>query len=136
MKKYIESNAIIKNNYLARNANSVGFSSTNMQLPFDFKLVAGSPLIDGADIDKNISFDFSGFPRPYGVKSDIGAFEYDFATPVEIRPIVQDNLIRLLQNTVKDFLLINLPKNSDSVIYLKVFDLNGKLILQLKQLRL
>jgi len=35
-------------------------------------------------VTKKIAFDFSGFPRPFGVKPDIGAFEYDAISSAEI----------------------------------------------------
>ena len=133
MFQYAESEAIIKNNYLARNANSVGFSSTNMVYPIDFKLIASSPLIDAADIDKKISFDFLGVPRPFGINSDIGAYEYDAITSVEIRPNVPVDFIKLLQNPVKDFLIFRLPKEPSLEVYLNVYSLTGKMIIQLKQ---
>ena len=132
MFQYFESAATIKNNYLARDASSVGFSSTKMYSPIDFKLIASSPLIDAADIDKKISFDFLGVPRPFGIKSDIGAYEYDATTPVEIRPNVPVDFIRLMQNPVTDFLIFRLPKGPGSNVYLQVYSLNGKMILQLK----
>lgn len=68
--------ATIQNNYLARNTDLVKFASTTLQNPDDLKLLAGSPLIDQADIDAHVNFDFAGAPRPFGVKSDIGAFEF------------------------------------------------------------
>ena len=130
MFQYAESDAILKNNYLARNANSAGFSSTIMLSPNDFKLVAGSPLIDGADVDKNISFDFSGVPRPYGLKSDIGAFEYDATTTVPTN--TPDNQDKLLQNPVNDFLRISLPKELNSEIFLNIYNLKGEIISNFK----
>lgn len=133
MFQYIESNAIIKNNFLERNANSAGYSSAIMQSSEDFKLNAGSPLIDGADIDKKISFDFSGFHRPVGIKSDIGAFEYDVITSTEPQPNLPDDEIKLLQNPVTNFLLFRLPKESISEVYLNIYSLSGKMILQLIQ---
>ena len=136
MFQYTQSEAIIKNNYLALNVLSVGFSSPNMNSPIDFKLVAGSPLIDAADIEGKIRFDFSEFPRPLGAKSDIGVFEYDPATSVETPPLISDNQINLLQNPVKDFLIFRIPKESNSIFYLQVYTLNGKIILQLKQSKL
>jgi len=80
----------ILNNYLARNADSVKFVSTNLQSPNDFKLVTGSPLIDKANIDPSIPFDFEGSPRPYGDKSDIGAFEFEGATSNINQPDLQN----------------------------------------------
>jgi hypothetical protein len=76
----------LQNNYFARNADSVKFASTLFQSPFDFKLLAGSPLIDRAEIDNNINFDFAGSPRPYGIKSDIGAFEFRSDTVSNPKP--------------------------------------------------
>ncbi|MEI6140725.1 MAG: choice-of-anchor Q domain-containing protein, partial [Mariniphaga sp.] len=76
----------LQNNYLSRNADSVKFVSTTFQTPVDFKLLAGSPLIDHADADKNINFDFSGSPRPSGIKSDIGAFEFKSDTVPTPKP--------------------------------------------------
>jgi hypothetical protein len=126
------SEATLRDNYLARNANSVGFSSAVMQSVNDFKLTQGSPLIDGTDADKKINFDFSWFSRPSGVKSDIGAFEYDVTTLVETQHSLPDNQIKLLQNPVKDLLEFSLPKNSNSEINLKIYNLIGKMIIELK----
>lgn len=78
------------NNYLARNTDSVKFVSTTPQLPEDFNLLAGSPLIDHANIDPNITFDFEGSPRPVGDKSDIGAFEFGDATTHTNQPDLQN----------------------------------------------
>jgi len=127
MFQYAESEAILSNNYQARNANAVGFASATMQSPDDFKLVASSPLIDGTDVDNMISFDFSGLPRPAGVNSDIGAFEYD-TTTVKIQPNIPDNQNKLLQNPVKDFLRISLSNELNSEIFLNIYNLNGEMI--------
>lgn len=123
-----ESEAIVKNNYLARDANAVGFSSLTMQSPNDFKLTGSSPLINMAEVDKKISFDFAGISRPYGIYSDIGAFEYDSATAVDIQPDITDNKNILLQNPVQDFLRISLPKEMNSVVFLSICNLNGVIV--------
>jgi len=80
----------LQNNYLARNADSVKFVSSIFQSPKDFKLLAGSPLIDHANVDPSINFDFVGAPRPFGVKSDIGAFEYEGDTATLVSPAIQN----------------------------------------------
>ena len=80
----------LQNNYLARTADSAKFVSSIFQSPKDFKLLAGSPLIDHAVIDPRITFDFAGSPRPYGAKSDIGAFEYEGDTTVALSPVIQN----------------------------------------------
>ena len=82
----------LQNNYLSRSADSVKFVSTTMQAPDDFNLLDGSPLIDHADIDPAITFDFEGAPRPSGVKSDIGAFEFQGTTTIvtNVLPDIQN----------------------------------------------
>ena len=80
----------LQNNFLSRTADSAKFVSSTFQSPNDFKLVMGSPLIDHADVDPTINFDFSGSPRPVGLKSDIGAFE--FATADTTTTIIQPKL--------------------------------------------
>jgi len=122
----------LQNNYLARNASSAGFASSPLLSPDDFKLLPTSPLIDHADVDKNINFDFSGLLRPVGIKSDIGAFEYNVLLPVVTTPELQDDGIRLLQNPVREFLIFKIPQIADNTIYLDIYDLTGKKISQLK----
>ena len=128
-----QSEAILKNNFFARNAAKAGILSQNMQSANDFKLVAGSPLIDGADRDKKIVFDFSGYPRPFGPKSDIGAFEYDAISSAEIETNIPFSQIKLLQNPVKDFLTFSLPKETNTSVSLNIYSLTGKMIEQFKQ---
>ncbi len=75
-------NATLTDNFLARNANSVGFSSQKMNSPADFSLVSGSPLIDAVENTKKsvVTFDFLHHIRPSGKGKDIGAFEYQADT--------------------------------------------------------
>jgi len=89
-------------------------------------------LIDHAEVDKYINFDFSGSPRPIGLKSDIGAFEYNILLPVTSEPEVLDDGIRLLQNPAHEFLIFSIPQIADNTIYLDIYDLTGKKISQLK----
>ena len=126
------SEVTLQNNYMARNANSAGFASSNMQSPEDFKLLAISPLIDHAEVDKYINFDFSGSPRPIGLESDIGAFEYNILLPVTSETEILDDGIRLLQNPAHEFLIFSIPQIADNTIYLDIYDLTGKKISQLK----
>ena len=127
-----QSQVIIQNNYTARNASLAGFASSNIQSPEDVKLLAISPLIDHAEIDKYINFDFSGMPRPVGLKSDIGAFEYNGLLPAANESEVPDDEIRLVQNPVHEFLIFSIPQIAENTIYLDIYDLTGKKISQLK----
>lgn len=130
--------AVIQDNYLARNGNSAGFSSLNMDLADDFIPVPGSPLIDHAEIDKYITFDFAGTPQPYGPKPDIGAFEaeYDLTSGTLSEPKIQYNQFRLLKNPVTEFLIISIPRPSNSSVFLNIYNLRGEMILQSKQQQL
>lgn len=130
MFQYTTSDATLNNNYLARNANLVGFVSTNMLLTNDFKLKKGSPLIDVADANNAVGFDFLGILRPYGTQSDIGAFEYDGSTSNLIQPQNTGTKSRLLQNPVKDKLKISMQQEFESDVYLEIFNLQGVSVLQ------
>jgi len=126
-----ETEVVIQNNYLSRNGASAGFVSSNLQSPTDFKLIVSSPLVNQAQVDQKILFDFEGTPRPFGPKSDIGAFElvYDL-TAVVIPPKISEDKIRLLQNPVHEFLLFSMPPNLNGAVLMKIYDLSGKMILQ------
>jgi hypothetical protein len=126
------SDAILRNNYLARNTVNVGFASSNMQEPADFNLVAGSPLINSADQDSNISFDFLGFPRPFGLESDIGAYEYNSTNSVDFRTGNSDKSFRLIENPVKGILKIHSRNVIDQKLALYIYNLNGQLIRQFR----
>lgn len=71
-------NITLSNNYFKRDALLAGFASANLHDAADFVLTSGSPLIDAADTNPKVSatFDFLKNPRPYGLKSDIGAYEF------------------------------------------------------------
>ena len=125
---------ILQNNYLARNANSVGFASLNMQSPDDFKLLGSSPLINQAAIDKNVIFDFIGTPRPFGPKPDIGAYEAEYdITSAPTDQKTQDNEFKLLRNPVTDLLAIRTPRPTGSTVLLRIYNLKGEMIFLSKQ---
>lgn len=124
--------ATLPNNYLSRNGTLAGFASQNMHLPDDFRLVAGSPLIDAADVDKKIGFDYLGFSRPFGVRSDIGAYEFGSTISGIDQIETNEKLIRLLQNPVNDFLTIIFPEGSIAEVILNIYNLEGQLVGQFK----
>jgi len=118
----------LSNNYLARNAASVGFMSQKMQLPADFNLVMGSPLIDAADynFESAVSFDFLHHPRPYGLKSDIGAFEYEGITSyIQLQTDTITKRSWLIQNPVTNILKVCLPAEPGNDLVLGIYNLQG-----------
>ncbi|MEI7525361.1 MAG: right-handed parallel beta-helix repeat-containing protein [Mariniphaga sp.] len=126
---------VVQNNYLARNSNLAGFSSQNMDSANDFIPVISSPLIDQAETDKTIPFDFEGNPRPFGPKPDIGAFEveYDIAASAPLESRIDYNQFKLLKNPVTDLLIISIPRPSNSPIFVNIYNLIGEMIFQSKQ---
>lgn len=122
--------ATVSNNYAERDASSAGFVSLKMDSPPDFKLVKGSPLIDAVDYHAKtaVAFDFNYFPRPYGTKSDIGAWECDIptsATPIPITAVDKQNW--LLRNPVSDLLTICFKTVPDQESILEICNLQGVL---------
>jgi len=129
----------VTNNYLARDANAAGFLNKAMLVPADFSLVSGSPLIDAADYYAKtfISFDFLYHTRPYGLKSDLGAFEYNGKNPsIPVKSETQRSQSWLYQNPVADFLKISVPWVSADDQTCEICDLKGAILKQLRQSRL
>jgi hypothetical protein len=124
------SDAILQNNFLSRNAIDAGFSSQNLQIPENFRLKSGSPLIDAADIDRKITFDYSGISRPYNLKSDIGAFEYNGTASSSDPSNALTGKFTLSENPVKNYLKIRILKELNSELILNIYNVNGGLISQ------
>ena len=122
------SDVLLRNNYFARSANSAGFMSAGILLPEGFKLSSGSPLINAAETDPKIAFDFSGFPRPFGAGSDIGAFEYNVTGISRIYPEQSEYQNNLLENPVKDELKIIFQHKLNDEIVLNIYNSSGQII--------
>ena len=123
----------VRNNYFNRNLSAAGFEALQpITSPLYFKLRSGSPLIDMADNEPKIavSFDFLNAKRPNGIKSDIGAFEYDFSTAIgsTAKNLYQQS--ELLQNPVIDILRISLTTEVADCINLEIFNAKGVLVHQ------
>jgi hypothetical protein len=129
----------VNNNYEARDANAAGFLNKSMQVPIDFSLVNGSPLIDAANYYAKtfVSFDFLNQTRPYGLKSDLGAIEYNgmASLPPEITDALT-NKSRIFQNPVKDLLKVSIPFTSGINPVFEVCDFKGAIVKQTMQSRL
>jgi hypothetical protein len=120
-----EINISIKNNYFTRNITDAGLSEP------DFTLLPGSPLIDSAYYDaQGIVNDFYHHQRPYGIASDIGAFEFNPAY-LSIPDQGQDFAVLplLFPNPVETILNINYRSPSDSNVTLGIYDLIGNRII-------
>jgi len=130
-----ETTATLSSNYKARAATAVGFTSLKMEEPSDFKLIKGSPMIDSISFSPKtaILFDFIRLARPSGLKSDIGAYEYDTATSIgELKADIFGE-VRLLQNPSINILIFRLPGIGYSEILLAIYSINGEMVLQRRQ---
>ncbi|MEI8112091.1 MAG: right-handed parallel beta-helix repeat-containing protein [Bacteroidia bacterium] len=132
MLPYHETQVGFLNNFLSRKIADAGFSSTSTVSPEDFELKSGSPLIDAAFPDKSITFDFSGFPRPFGPKSDIGAYEYNVTNADFFRNNFPERHFQILENPVKNSLKIFSESGTDQKLTLNIYNLNGQLIRQFR----
>ena len=123
----------VRNNYFSRILSSAGFEGLEpLTSPKYFKLKYGSPLIDMADDDLKtaVSYDFLNTKRPNGIKSDIGAFEFDFSTFIERSG---KNLYRqseLLGNPVRDILRIRIITDVADCVNLEIFNVQGVVVHQ------
>jgi len=127
-------NTTLANNYLRRDATMAGFSSQKFEVSENFIPIVGSPLIDAVDYNAKtaISFDFYHHPRPNGLKSDIGAIEYDGVTSSNQIPFdPQNRQSWLVQNPVSDFLRIILPTLPDSNLTVDIYDLKGTFLCEI-----
>ena len=128
----------VTNNYAARDANSAGFQNKTLLIPADFYLVIGSPLIDAEDFYAKtfVSYDFFYHTRPYGLKSDLGAFEYNGSTSsLPVKSYSQTNQSILFQNPVTNLLRVSIPLLSDTLVF-EVFDFKGAIVKQSRESRL
>jgi hypothetical protein len=127
-------NTTLTSNYLHRDATSAGFSSQKFEAPENFIPVSGSPLIDVVDYNAKtaISFDFYHHPRPNGLKSDIGAIEYDGVTSSnQFQFDAQNKQSWLVQNPVSDFLRFILPTLPDPNLTVAIYNLNGTFLCEI-----
>ncbi len=123
-----DSDVTIKNNFLSRNIADVGFASLIHEKSSDFKLSAGSVLINSADTESKVAFDFSGNPRPVGQFSDIGAWEYNSTSFNRSEYTYPKSQTQLLGNPVDDFLAIQVQNESYNRISLEIYNSNGQMI--------
>jgi hypothetical protein len=124
-----DSNVIVKNNFLSRNIADAGFISLIYEKASDFKLSAGSVLINSADPDGKVAFDFIGQPRPVGLIADVGAWEYNLFSTNSFDFMQSRSKIKILGNPVNDFLTIGFQDESIQQISLEIYNSNGQLIL-------
>jgi len=110
------------NNYLARSTANIGLSDN------DFTLLPGSPLIDSGYFDtKGIDFDFYHNARPYGIASDIGAFEFNpesLTIPAIIKDV--DAKPSLFPNPVQTWFNLKFQCETHKEISFGIYNLQGK----------
>lgn len=122
---------LLQKNYLARDAANAGFSSQSSQNADDFRLVKGSPLIDSANSESGITFDFSGSKRPIGLLPDVGAFEYDPLNAKGFEMASSATLTKVIGSPVGDFLNVLLLIEVNQEITLDIYNIEGQYINQL-----
>ena len=123
----------VRNNFFNRSLTSAGFEAIEPETsPKYYKLKYGSPLIDMADTDLKtfVAFDFLNAKRPNGVRSDIGAFEFDFSTSIDHPGKDFYCQSELVQNPVKDILQIRLNMDVADCVNLEIFNVQGVLVQQ------
>jgi hypothetical protein len=118
----------ILDNFLSRNISDAGFVSTRLETPEDFKLKSVSPLIDAAFPDKKMTYDFAGFPRPFGTRSDIGAYEYDATYSGNFPENSTKKHFRVMENPVNEFLTIYSESEINQKITLTIYNSTGLLV--------
>jgi hypothetical protein len=119
----------ISNNYLSRSIENSGISTLN------YTLLPGSVLIDSAYSDtRGIVIDFYNHPRPYGIASDIGAFEFNPAY-LGIRSVEPEVVPMPLPfpNPVRTMLSICYQTDQKADVSLSIYNLQGALVKYLKQ---
>ena len=113
------------NNFLDRTLENVGFYSTELLSPDDFRLKEGSPLIDAANFCKQVPFDFFGTDRPQGVAYDIWAVEY-FGNISFMKKINRHGEVYFLyQNPVDEILKIGSNCHIQGSINLTLYNIAG-----------
>lgn len=75
-----------------------------------------------------MAFDFAENSRPIGRFSDIGAWEYSFASSIPLEYAKPKSQIQLLGNPVDDFLTIRVQNESYNRISLEIYNSSGLLI--------
>jgi hypothetical protein len=123
-----ESNILLKNNFFSRNIEDAGFASSVQETAFDFELSAGSVLINSADPESEVAFDFSGQPRPVGQFADIGAWESNVAISNRLDYTKPKSQIQLLENPVDDYLTLKVQNELTGSLLFGIYDSNGQII--------
>lgn len=123
-----DSDVTVKNNFLSRNIADAGFVALVPETASDFDLSLNSVLINAADTESKVAFDFSGEPRPVGQFADIGAWEYKLFSSNRLEYTYPKPQTQLLVNPVDDFLIIRFQDEPNLKISLEVYNSNGQLI--------
>ena len=123
-----KSNILLKNNFFSRNIEDAGFASSVQETAFDFELSAGSVLINSADPESEVAFDFSGQPRPVGQFADIGAWESNVAISNRLDYSKPKSQIQLLENPVDDYLTLKVQNELTGNLLFGIYDSNGQII--------
>ncbi len=125
MFQFAGTDVIMKNNFLDRTVENAGFISSELSNPADFGLLENSPLIDAADFDNLVRFDFFGVERPQGFSSDIGAVEFESHLNFTENIMNKKSAYFLYENPVIEILKIGSESHIMGQINITLYDLTG-----------
>lgn len=116
---------VVSHNFFGLHVSDVYFADT---LSYDFSLTARSPAINkGTGLGAyGIDFDLDNQPRPYGLASDIGAYEFQGASPTGS---AGGNGLYIFPNPASDHISFFYSLQHRELVRVTVYDEQGKLIL-------
>lgn len=92
----------------------------------NYHLTYNSPAKD-AGLNLGAFVDFDGVPVPFGMQTDIGAYEY--YVPSNVKPLHANSLMRVYPNPASNKISIEYPAiKKDAII--SIYNMQGKLLLQ------
>jgi hypothetical protein len=112
------------NNIFARSSKNQYFADT---LNADYHLTAQSPAVNsGYNLsEKGITFDLENKSRPNGNDYDIGAYEFQIITGVDVRTS-KSNPLKIQPNPAENYLNLKFYLKKDQKLSLKIISITGK----------
>lgn len=115
----------VSHNFFDTDAVSIAFSDT---VNYDFSLLHTSPAINAAiDLQElGINFDINNQPRPVGLTSDMGAYEYQNIVP---DPQQKDTEIIVYPNPATTSIYLIVQNQVGNIEQISIYNMTGKRVL-------